>query len=311
MINFKCAICDDSRIRRVISRRVGGQVIECDNCGHLMLWPLLNDKEVLAQYTYSEVIESKETGAAILDNMAFKLLKRGDKRENLSVLDIGCGLGEFLNVCKKSAYNVIGIDITKSVVNSLNEKGYEVYQKSLSDYCEMGKSFDWVSCLNLIEHVNNPMEAIEQLASLVKSKGRLVIQTPNGDAIKKYGERAYGLHVDKEHLNYFSADQLVKLFNKYNFKLKVKKYYPSSIRLGRVPVPKKNNAHEAKFILNIDDQYYRKLSNPTGVRTIVEKLPPTIRGTARSFAQIVRYIASIDEILKGKSHEFIIVLERE
>ena len=310
MDNFKCSICSNNSVSRVIKRKVGGQITECAICGHLMLWPKLHDEEVISKYTYSYRIEASNIGVAIFDNMAYKLLRRSDKRKNLEVLDVGCGLGEFLHVCTKSGNNVIGIDITKSIVDQLNQKGFQVYQKSLSEFCSIELNFDWVSCLNMIEHVNDPLLAIKQLANLVRPGGRIAIQTPNGSAIAKHTENSYGLHVDEEHINYFRPDQLIRILSQYNFSLIYKKYYPTNIRLGRVKMPKANVNSESISQQSEKNGTYRKKQETSGVRYIVQKLPPFLRGIIRTCAQLLRYCLSIDEIITGTAHEYIIVMKR-
>lgn len=309
--NYRCIICNNTNISKLITRKVGGQIIECAICGHLVLWPILSDQEVLAQYKYSEQVTSRQIGTALFDNMAFKLLKRSDPRKNINVLDIGCGLGEFMHLCTKEKLDVVGIEITESIVDQMNNIGFEVYLKSLSEYSKSGQRFDWVSCLNLIEHVNNPMETIAQLVKLVKPNGRLVIQTPNGSAIVKHVENAYGLHVDKEHLNYFIPDQLVRLFVQHGFELVYKKYYPTNIKFGRVKMPKAHINQDATNEKGGNIGVYRSQSNPSGIRFIIRKLPPVLRSIIRTSAQIIRYFGSIDEIITGTAHEFIIVMKKK
>lgn len=307
--NYKCLICNNCKLLRTIPRWVGGQVAECTICGHLTLWPQPDDKAVQAQYTKSAYVVTKNIGTAIFDNQAFDLLKSCDHRKNLNVLDVGCGLGEFLKRCIKAKHRAVGIEVTKNIVDQLVHEGLEVYHKSLSEFRDTQQRYDWVACIDVIEHMLAPLAAIEALAGLVKQQGLLVIQTPNGDAIAAYGEKAYGLHVDKEHLNYFRADQLIRLFERHGLTLVCKKYCPSSRLTGRGKISIENKCSSA-LLLPAGDHIYRKNVKPSSIRAAVENLPSGFRGGLRSVAQIARYIGAIDEIVRGRAHEFIVVMKR-
>lgn len=308
---YSCPMCSNGSILREIPRRVGGKVVECTICGHLTLWPQPDEEVVNSLYQKSAYVVTEDVGNAVLDNMAFKLLKKSDSRKTLSVLDVGCGLGEFVKICSREKHKVVGIEITKEIVEHLNREGYEVYQKTLNELGKTQPSCDWVACLNVLEHVNNPLSAIKTLADLVKPKGYLAIEVPNGDAIAKYGENAYGLHVDKEHLNYFRADQLIRILNKHGFRLVFKKYYPTACFIGRARTKRKSSCSDSCPKKGDESRYtYRTIKKATGIRAVVESMPPQLRGILRSMVQLTRFAVAYDEIITGRAHEFIIVMER-
>jgi 2-polyprenyl-3-methyl-5-hydroxy-6-metoxy-1,4-benzoquinol methylase len=309
MSTYKCPICNNSSLHRIIPRKVGGQVAECATCGHLTLWPQLENEAVLALYNESAYVVRKKIGTAFFDNHAFDLLKSCDPRKNLNVLDVGCGLGEFLNRCVQEKHHAVGIEVTKSIVDQLVSEGLEVYCKSLSSFRDMQLRYDWVACIDVIEHLPDPLAAIEALAGFVKPKGMLLIHTPNGNAIAKYAEQAHGIHVDPEHLNYFRPEQLVRLFERHGLSLVCTRYYPSSRLTGRAKA-KNNNANSINSTLIVGEKKYRKITKPSGIRMISENLPPIFRGMLRSVAQTIRYIGAIDEIISENAYCFSIVLRR-
>ena len=309
MDDYKCPICNNCELLRTIPRKVGGLVAECVICGHLSLWPQPDNKTVQTQYAESAYVVAKDVGNALFDNQSFKLLKKFDSRKNLSVLDVGCGVGGFLKKCIQHKHRATGIEVTKNIVDQLVSEGLDVHHKSLNEFHNSKQQYDWVACIDVIEHMQEPLEAIEALADLVKPQGFLVIETPNGDAIAANGENAYGLHVDKEHLNYFRVEQLIRLFEAHGLNLVCKKYCPASTINGRGKMSGKNISHVAAS-LPIDEHTYRKNAKPGGLRALVDKMPPVFRSGLRSVAQIARHIGAIDEIAAGKSHEFIIVMKR-
>jgi 2-polyprenyl-3-methyl-5-hydroxy-6-metoxy-1,4-benzoquinol methylase len=307
MLNdFKCPICLNDYILRSINREIGGIVVECAICGHLSLYSQLDELSIISQYEKSAIVFSKDVGRALFDNLTFKLLKKSDSRRNLSVLDVGCGLGEFMKVCDLEKYKVVGIEVTKDIVEQLLIDGFEVYQNSLEEFANSGRQFDWVTCLDVIEHLKDPLSSIKALASLVKPNGRLAIQTPNGNAIAKYWGNAYGLHVDQEHLHFYKPDQLIRLFGYYGFSLVYKFFFPAAkSKIDMIKIDRKDTMGENK------QKPYRSTNKPSGFRLIIEKLPPFVRGPLRSIIQIARYIGDISNNVNGTSHGFIIVLKKQ
>ena len=56
-----------------------------------------------------------------------------------TILDIGCGSGGFMLKAKEAGFEVVGIDISKEMINLAKSKDLEVYHK---DLCEFEGQFD-------------------------------------------------------------------------------------------------------------------------------------------------------------------------
>ncbi|MDH4027213.1 MAG: class I SAM-dependent methyltransferase [Nitrospirota bacterium] len=308
---FECPFCKNTHFAKTILRRVGGTIAECDRCAHLSLWPQPADQEIVSWYKQSGLAEAKDYGNALMDNPALRLLERYDPRKGLRVLDVGCGSGTFIRKCSQKGYRVSGTEVSENLVEHLIAEGFEVYNNSIEELKNPVKRYDWVTCLDVIEHVKEPLKAIDNLANLVGPEGKLAIQTPNGNAIALYGENAYGLSVDREHLNYFRPYQLIRLFEDRGFELVCLKYLPRSEGKGRAKVSGKNKCiPNSPYLETGTVQAYAVKTAPKGIRKITRALPPAARGPLRSIAQIARFIFSIDEIITGMAHEFIIIMSR-
>jgi len=96
-----------------------------------------------------------------------------------SVLDIGCGLGLFLeaiDVRKKT-----GIDIDPDCVK-ITRKYIPEADLRVADACDLpfpDESFDLVVAICLLEHVENPTAFIREAYRVCKRGGRSLITTPN------------------------------------------------------------------------------------------------------------------------------------
>lgn len=89
--------------------------------------------------------------------------------EGKSVLDVGAGMGIGLKILRKKTDNVTGIDLDER----LKEYGIEI--KNITDIPD--KSFDVVTCIDVIEHIQNDKEFVEQLKRVAKEL--VILSTPN------------------------------------------------------------------------------------------------------------------------------------
>jgi SAM-dependent methyltransferase len=112
-----------------------------------------------------------------------------------SVLDAGCGPGLYAKVLQGRGHEVWAVDFAPEMVE--RARGYASHCEQ-ADVEEMvlGRTFDRVLCLGVLEWVRSPKTALECLARHVGSGGRLVILVPRtgpGGWIYQYQKRKHGL----------------------------------------------------------------------------------------------------------------------
>lgn len=113
------------------------------------------------------------------------------------VLDFGCGTGYGTSILAQSAQTIIGIDIDSSALAWAREH-HKKANLSYQQRADLGaalpaKSFDFISCFEMIEHVpeTTQIEAIRNFARLLCDDGMAVISTPNPEITKLYGANPY------------------------------------------------------------------------------------------------------------------------
>ncbi len=140
------------------------------------------------------------------------------------VLDVGCSygyLGEWL--VKNKNCQVYGIDINNQALGYVKERGYYKdvywldldYPKNTKDEFErfekLGEMFDFVVCADVLEHLKNPTDALNFVASKLKYGGQILISIPNiahMDIILnllegKFNYSEFGI-LDNTHLRFFT-----------------------------------------------------------------------------------------------------------
>ena len=104
---------------------------------------------------------------------------------NDSVLEAGSGEGYITLLIAKKAARVVGIDIDKRFIASSKKRlakakitNTEIIHGDILTFSSKIK-FDKIICSEVLEHLENPAPAIENLAKLLKPEGNLIITIPN------------------------------------------------------------------------------------------------------------------------------------
>ncbi|WP_462220102.1 class I SAM-dependent methyltransferase, partial [Ferruginibacter sp.] len=116
------------------------------------------------------------------------LLKVLPKNKEANILDIGCGLGQYLNEINKMGYTkTLGIDISDESIKACTEKGINVVK--IEDVITFSKTitekFDFITMSHVLEHVDKD-KIIDTLIAiktfLLKEGGAFVVMIPNGQS---------------------------------------------------------------------------------------------------------------------------------
>lgn len=99
--------------------------------------------------------------------------------KNKKVLDVGCGVGMFMSKFKELGAEVYGIDVDKERVD-IAKKSYEnVYVSPAEKMPFRPNTFDVIWLHEVIEHVNDDAQTLNECFRVLKKGGKLVIFAPN------------------------------------------------------------------------------------------------------------------------------------
>jgi 2-polyprenyl-3-methyl-5-hydroxy-6-metoxy-1,4-benzoquinol methylase len=251
----KCPLCGKSDINRKyhISRyKLKFDVDICGGCGFMFMNPLFTDNVIKefysedyfkgrADYSYVDEREIKKYSRYVWDKR-IKIIHKYVKSGNF--LDVGCSFGGLLESAAEY-YTTYGIELSDyAFSHSKKLFGKKIHHGTLNDHKFKNNFFSAITMIELIEHLSDPVLAVNKCYNLLRNDGVLVVQTANMN-----GEQAKDLGSNYEyfmpgHLSYFTAENLTMLLKAAGFR-KIRIYYP--VEFGLLPKLLKSRGSFKKF----------------------------------------------------------------
>lgn len=132
-------------------------------------------------------------------------------RQEWSVLEIGCGKGDFLSRLQSAGQkSVTGIEMNASAARYAREVHQLTIQEgSLESFRQQpGSGFDVVCAFQVLEHVAQPGEFIRQALALLNPGGLFIVGVPNYDAVIVRDEPNNILDFPPHHMGWWNACSL-------------------------------------------------------------------------------------------------------
>jgi 2-polyprenyl-6-hydroxyphenyl methylase/3-demethylubiquinone-9 3-methyltransferase len=100
------------------------------------------------------------------------------------VLDVGCGGGILSEAMARTGARVLGVDLAAALLEVAElhalEAGVAVQYRAVAAQdlaSEQPRSFDLVTCMEMLEHVPDPAAILQAIATLVRPGGEVVVST--------------------------------------------------------------------------------------------------------------------------------------
>jgi SAM-dependent methyltransferase len=200
----------------IFGRECDGRVIRCGRCTVEILAEPRRD--LAADYTdgtyRTHVGEGRDAESFFARHdheqlTRIAMLERVRLRGSV-VADIGCGGGSFLDAVAGLASTTIAIEPSRSYHQSLAGRRHQVYPDVRSALAEWTGKVDLAVSFSVIEHVEDPVALLADVATLLTPAGVALVSTPNrNDVLLAAGCEAYRRFFYRVvHRFYFDATSL-------------------------------------------------------------------------------------------------------
>jgi len=247
-----CLVCRGSELKPLAGFEKH-HLVKCGSCGFVFCKPIPTQEKLSAvyegygrnDYLSDLTIQAYER---VLDS--FEPFRKTNK-----LIDVGCGIGYFLDVAKRRGWEVYGTEFTEDAVKICESKGASMKLGPLNaDDYEAG-SFDIITSFEVVEHINNPLEELSSFNKILRKGGLVYCTTPNFNAVERYQlGAAWNVLTYPEHLSYYTPKTLKRVFKEAGFS--TKKVLATGVSLTRIK-KSKGTSNQAIVSATSDDEKLR------------------------------------------------------
>jgi SAM-dependent methyltransferase len=217
MDRFKnCLICDSLEIVPIKGYEKD-YLCACEKCKFVFAAKIPTYDELLKEY--AKYGRSNSISPITISRFS-DLLKSFEKYKiNNNIIDIGAGDGHFIGLAKKNGWNAYATEFDDASVQLCKEKEVIVHKGKLNTENYSENYFDVIYSSEVIEHINNPLEEINNFRKILRTGGLVYVTTPNYNSIShKILKNKWNVFNYPEHLCYYTPKTLEKLFVDNGFK---------------------------------------------------------------------------------------------
>ncbi len=200
---------------------------ECSECSLWLTSPRPEIDQLGSYYHSNDYISHSDTSVGFI-NKVYKIIRNYTLRRKLAlvkkylqngrILDVGCGAGYFLDVCRNAGFEVSGIEPDNSTRQSAIKKfELNIFPEEFLDKIN-DDHFDLISMWHVLEHVPEPEKRLLQLFRILKPGAALFVAVPNRISFdaRHYGPYWAGFDVPR-HLWHFSPNEMKRIASKTGF----------------------------------------------------------------------------------------------
>ncbi len=186
-----CPVCGEGAAvvaSRLDRRRAALITVACEHCGLFRNDPLPTSEELRrfheADYreSYKGIRTPKVRNVYRSARLAKHRFQQIGRRlpAGAQILDVGSGSGEWLAILQKAGHQVSGVEPDPYYGEFARQQyGVNVETSGILDLVRPGNSLDVITLFHVLEHLPDPLAALEKFRSWLRPGGLLFIEVPN------------------------------------------------------------------------------------------------------------------------------------
>lgn len=156
------------------------QIIQCRKCGQRYSSPREDASTLEEEYqnVKDEIYREEISGRIKTFERNLKNISWYKKDGNL--MDVGCSMGVFLSLARDRGWNAQGIEPSFWCITEARKLfSVEIIQGTHENLLKFSKEFDVVTLWDVLEHLDDPLQALKNCHQALKDDGILALSTLN------------------------------------------------------------------------------------------------------------------------------------
>lgn len=230
LVRVACNLCGAQDATTLSRRARWGQrvhTVACRGCGLVYVDPRLDTDALGAFYRERIYPEYRDAAGGFHEHLLaasrkqaaetfdYFVRRAGVSLRGLRLLELGCGLGDFLDLARRAGADVLGVELDGPYADFAERHHRLPVVRRAIETLAPGGPFDVIAMFHVLEHVEDPCAALDSLHGHLAPDGRLLIEVPNfmGGARIRLSE-----FLRVEHLYNFSRVTLREILRKTGFR---------------------------------------------------------------------------------------------
>lgn len=226
---MQCLLCHIP-IERYLHKN-GYWIYRCPQCG-------LGETDLKKNYTkfvkefYSEgYYEGDPTRSAYADyeldkplivrNMHKFLSFIADRKPSGKLLDVGCAFGYVVELARARGYDAYGFDPSAFAAGKAGELvgADRIQEGTIQEVTYEKGTFDVITMFDVFEHLQEPLEDMKKLRTLLKPDGIMIVATGDTQSIAaRVMKRRWTFFIPPQHIFFFNRSNVVTLLRQAGLK---------------------------------------------------------------------------------------------
>lgn len=160
------------------------RIVRCRRCGLRYSSPRGEESEIEENYREVKDHLYEQELAGRMRTFARNLRHLARHKEPGVLLDVGCSVGAFLYLAREKGWRAYGIEPSEWCVSKAKELyGLRIKRGTYKDIPQLGVRFDAITMWDVLEHLDDPLQALLNCGQALKEDGVLAFSTMDAGSL--------------------------------------------------------------------------------------------------------------------------------